>query len=216
MNQKAYMKAVSRQLTYTKTQKKEIIRQLESDIRTAMEQGETLEQVCGRMGTPKEVAKEFNENLPETELKRAKRGKTLRITTAAICIFLVLGLTGYWLFPKPIPLEESSVFEETQLEAKALAVISALDAEDYDTLQSEYADESMVSYLTREAMEQPKKTIAAEWGDQSSIGNTYITGIRQRGKEYAVVQINVGYENANVTYTLSFSPQYKLIGLYMR
>lgn len=216
MNQKTYVKAVGRQLKCSKAQKREIIRQLESDISAAMEQGETLEQACNRMGTPKELAAEFNENMSEEELKKAKKEKAFKITAVIMGIFLVLGLAGYWLFPKPIPIEQSTVFEEEQLENQTIAVISALDEKNYEALQSEYAEEILKPYLTEEAMEQTKESIGSNWGKQVSLGNKYIAEIHQGWTKYAVVQINVGYENANVTYTLSFSPEYKLIGLYMR
>lgn len=216
MNQKTYVKAVSRQLKCSKAQKKEIKKQLESDISAALEQGETLEQVCSRMGTPKELAGEFNENLSEEELKQARRGKFYRITAVIMGIFLVLGLVGYWMLPKSIPIEQSTVFKEEQLENQTIKVISALDEKNYEVLQSEYADEIMKPYLTEEAMEQTKETIGNDWGKQVSLGNKYIAEIHQGWTKYAVVQINVGYENANVTYTLSFNTEYRLIGLYMK
>lgn len=216
MNKKTYVKAVGRQLKCSKAQKKEIQKQLESDISAALEQGETLEQVCSRMGTPKELAGEFNENLSEEELKQARRGKFYRITAVIIGFFLVLGLAGYWLLPKSIPIEQSTIFEEEQLENQTIEVISALDEKNYEALQSEYAAEIMKPYLTEEAMEQTKETIGSNWGKQVSLGNKYIAEIHQGWTKYAVVQINVGYENANVTYTLSFNTEYQLIGLYMK
>lgn len=216
MDQKTYIKEVSRQLKCSKSKKREIEKQLESDILTAIERGETLDQICSRMGAPKELAKEFNENLPAEELKKAKRKKIYTIIAVIAGIFILLGILGYWLFPKPIPIEKSPFFDKEQLEIRVIEVVLALDAGDYEVLQSEYAEEVMIPYLTKEAMEQVKKNIGDEWGKQISFGNTYMMGIRQRGEEYVVVQVNVAYENANVTYTLSFNPEYKLIGLYMR
>lgn len=216
MNQKAYAKAVGRQLKCSKAQKKEIMKQLESDIGAALEQGETLEQVCSRMGTPKELAGEFNENLSEEERKQAKKEKAIKITVIIMGIFLVLGLLGYWLFPKPIPIEQSTVFEEEQLKNQTIEVVSALDAKNYEALQSEYADEILKSYLTEEDMEQTKETIGKNWGKQVSLGNQYMTEIHQGWTRYAIVQINVGYENTNVTYTFTFNTEYRLIGLYMK
>ena len=70
----------------------------------------------------------------------------------------------------------------------------------------------MKAHLSREAMEQAKRSIGDDWGRQISLGNVYMTGIRQKGEEFVAVQVNVGYENANVTYTLSFDTEYKFIG----
>lgn len=59
-------------------------------------------------------------------------------------------------------------------------------------------------------------TIGDDWGPQVSIGKKYIAEVHQGWNQYATVQINIGYENANVTYTLSFDDEYRLIGLYMK
>lgn len=216
MDQKAYIKEVSKYLKCSASKKKEIEKQLESDILTAMEKGEDFTQICGRMGTPKELAGEFNENLSEEELKGAKRKKAYRMIAVIAGILAVLGIMGYWLIPKPISIEENPVFDKERIEIRAKAVILALDMGDYETLQSEYAQEKMKPHLSREAMEQAKRNIGDDWGRQISLGNVYMTGIRQKGEEYVAVQVNVGYENANVTYTLSFDTEYKLIGLYMK
>lgn len=216
MDQKAYIKEVSKYLKCSASKKKDIVKQLESDILTAMEKGEAFDQICGRMGTPKELAGEFNENLSAEELKKAKKGKICKIIAVIAGLLVLLGILGYWLLPKPISIEENSVFDKERLEIRAKAVILALDMGDYETLQSEYAVEKMKPHLSREVMEQAKKTISDEWGRQISLGNVYMTGIKQRGEEYVAVQVNVGYENANVTYTLSFDTEYKLIGLYMK
>lgn len=216
MNQKTYIKAVCRKLKCTRTKKKEIEKQLESDISMALENGETMEEICQRMGTPKEAAEEFNENLSEQELRKAKRTKVCGITAIVIGIVFFLCLSGYWVMPKSAAISESRIFEEDRLETKTLAVILALDAKDYDALQTQYAEEKMKPYLTEEIMEQAKNNISDDWGKQVSIGKAYMAEITQMGKKYATVQVNVHYENADVTYTISFDSDYKLSGLYMK
>lgn len=216
MNQKTYIKAVCRKLKCTRAKKKEIEKQLESDISMALENGETMEEICRRMGTPKEAAAEFNENLSEQELRKAKRVKLCGITAIVIGIVFLLCLSGYWVMPKSAAISESRIFEEDQLETETHAVILALDAKDYEVLQTQYAEEKMKPYLTEEIMEQAKNNISDDWGKQVSIGKAYMAEITQMGKKYATVQVNVHYENADVTYTISFDSDYKLSGLYMK
>lgn len=216
MNQKTYIKAVCRKLKCTRAKKKEIEKQLESDISMALENGETMEEICRRMGTPKEAAEEFNENLSEQEIRKAKRVKLCGITAIVIGIVFLLCLSGYWVMPKSAAISESRIFEEDQLETKTLAVILALDAKDYEVLQTQYAEEKMKPYLTEEIMEQAKNNISDDWGKQVSIGKAYMAEITQMGKKYATVQVNVHYENADVIYTISFDSDYKLSGLYMK
>lgn len=216
MNQKAYIKAVCKKIKCTGKKKKELAKQLESDITSALEQGETMEQICARMGTPKELAAEFNENMSEQELKSAKRNKIIKIVGIIVAVLLVLILLGYWMLPKTTPLEDSTTFDSEQVEISAVAVVMALNAEDYDALQKNYAAEIMKPYLTEEYMEQTKAKFNIDWKGAVSFGNAYMVEVSQQGKTYALVQLVVGYGQDNVTYTISFDEDYKLIGLYMK
>jgi hypothetical protein len=216
MNQKTYIKKVCKQLKCTRTKRIEIAKQLESDITSAMANGETMEQIVERMGAPKDIAAEFNENLSEEEIKRAKRAKKITIAGIIVVVLLILGLLGYWAVPKSKPLEESSIFDVEQVESKSMAVILALNMEDYDALQEEYADENMKPILTKEYMDNVKAGFDLDWKSNVSYGNAYAVEVSQLGKIYAVVQMTVGYGENNVTYTLSFDSDYKLAGLYMK
>lgn len=216
MNQKTYIQAVCKQLKCTKAKKQEIAKQLESDISSAMENGETLEQICDRMGSPKEAAAEFNENLSEGEKKKAKKSKKIMIAGIVSGVVLVFALLGYWAFPRSKPIEESKVFDAEQVEIQSMAVILAFNMEDYDTLQGEYADKTMKSVLTKEQMDSVKSGFEVDWKSDVSFGNSYAVEVKQMGKTYATVQMTVTYGEKNVTYTLSFDPDYKLAGFYMK
>ena len=79
MNKESYVKAVAKRLTCSKARQAEFVRDLESDIAAALSAGETWEQVESRMGDPRQVAQEFNEDLSEAERaagKKRKRTKT--------------------------------------------------------------------------------------------------------------------------------------------
>ena len=65
MNKESYVKAVAKRLTCSKARQAEFVRDLESDIAAALSAGETWEQVESRMGDPRQVAQEFNEDLSE-------------------------------------------------------------------------------------------------------------------------------------------------------
>ena len=216
MERKAYIKAVCRQLKCTKEKKQEIARQLESDISSAIENGETMEQICQRMGLPKEVAAEFNENMSEEEINKVKKKKRLCIVGIVIGVLLVLGLLGYWIFPKTKPIEESTIFDSEQIESQSIAVILALNMEDYETLQEDYATDEVKSFLTKEQMDMAKANFDVDWKENVSFGNAYIVEVKQMGKVYALTQMTVGYGDKSVTYTLTFDSEYKLAGVYMR
>ena len=216
MNQKTYIQKVYRQLRCTKAKKREIAKQLESDISSAIENGENMEQICERMGSPQEVAADFNENLSEEEKKKAKRNKRITIAGIIIVVVLFLGLLGYLALPKSKPIAESTIFDAEQVEVQSVAVILAFNMEDYDTLQKDYADEAMQSVLTKEKMDSVRADFDVDWNSDVSFGNIYAVEYSQMGKIYATVQMTVTYGEKNVTYTLSFDPDYKLAGFYMK
>lgn len=216
MNQKTYIDAVCRHLKCTKGKKKEIARQLESDIASAAEHGETIDEICERMGSAKEVAAEFNENMPEKELKKVKKNRILTIIGIVVVILLGIGLLAYWMYPKTKTIEESKVFTQEQVEEKAMAVVMALYTEDYDILQNEYASEVMKTFVTKENMDAAKTQLDVDWKAAIGFGNSYAAVVHQYGKEYAVTEMTVTYGEDSVIYVITFNSDYKLEGLYMR
>ncbi len=155
----------------------------------------------------------------EKEEKRDKKSKKKIVgIVIGIVLIVVVGLCllANFLVPRTSEIEESEIFNADEVEIKSMAVIFALNAEDYDTLQTEYANEEMKSFLTKETIDEAKKTIDADWDGAVSFGAAEVMEVRQMGKTYATVQFPVSYGEDTVTYTLSFDEEYKLAGLYMK
>lgn len=123
MNKQRYIKTIIRKLKCSNQKKKEIKRELEADIQGGLENGEEWQQIEERMGNPYSQATEFNENLPETELKAFKRIKRIKILFAII-IILGLIVTGiYSLIPKTYEIDNSSTFDKDTVISQAETVI---------------------------------------------------------------------------------------------
>lgn len=212
---KAYINQIIKKLQCSKSQKKEIEKQLEADILAAEQQGEDLEDIKKRMGVPAEIAEEFNSNFSETEKKRYKKEKRIKHWSFAGIVLFILFAGIYWVFPKSVPIEESKIFHEEEVIAKAEAMIQLVNAEDYKALQDN-AEEKIRSAITKETFQQAKEMIASDLGEFLAFGNSYLVEIRQMGKRSAVIQINTSYEKASITYTLSFDEDMRLSGLYMK
>ena len=213
MNKESYVKAVAKRLTCSKARQAEFVRDLESDIAAALSAGETWEQVESRMGDPRQVAQEFNEDLYEAERaagKKRKRTKTIAIVAAvAVVMVAIIGAATWWVSPKTAPAGQSSHQTEQQ-------VIALLDAGDYETLQSMSIDEMKVG-LNAEMMEQAREiTVPGDWGAFESFGNAYATEISQSGQVFDVVEVVAVYEKATVTYGISFLNGEELAGIRMR
>ena len=69
MNKKKYIRLVLKKLKCSGQKKNEIKKELESDIVSAEESGEALDEIMARMGTPNSLAAEFNDNFSPEELK---------------------------------------------------------------------------------------------------------------------------------------------------
>lgn len=215
MSAEKYVDSVVRKVRCGREKKKEIRRQLLSDITAACEEGESLESIIGRMGSAAEAAEEFNQNLLEAEQKRYRREKRWKIF-GCIAVVLVLLLSGiYWFLPKTYELSKGGYFDGETVEARMQEVIAELDRGDYEAMQAK-ATEEMKPMLTAEYMESARGTVSDDWGTLEAYGTVYAVQVKQQRKRYAVGQITVGYENVSVTYTLTFDEDMKLAGLYIR
>ena len=151
MNERQYVDAVARKIKCDRKKKKEIKKQLLTDIHMRTEQGEGLEEILSRMGTPREIADGFNETISVEEQKRYTRNKVLMVAAPVIGVLLCLILAVYWIFPKSADISQSKYFNREQVEAAMKETVELLDEEDYDALQ-ENAIPQMQTLLSAEKM----------------------------------------------------------------
>lgn len=217
MQQEEYIKAVIRKLECPAQKKTEIERELISDIQTALNNGEDWDAIQERMGTPEQMAEEFNENLSPEDINKKKRKNGWIVAGTIIGILVILGAVAIWTMPKSYDLEKSEIFEETIVLERTDEIIALLDKEDYTALQ-EYADEKMKTFFQGDApaMTEAKATLGDELGENQGCTSQYLTELRQGGKRYAMIQVVVQYENRSVTYTITYDKDMKLSGLYMK
>ena len=136
MNQQAYVKRIAKSLICSKARRDEFVRDIESDIKAALAAGEPWEQIEARMGDPRQVAREFNENLSETELAAGKRRKRNKIAIVVVGIVLAviaaLALAAWWFLPQQHSAGQSIGLDEQTIVAQAEDVIEVLNADDFD------------------------------------------------------------------------------------
>ena len=90
-----------------------------------------------------------------------------------------------------------------------------LDNGDYDGLRKMAVDK-LAPMINEEEMEHARDNLAEDWGKLLNYGSIYMVESVQRGQHSAVVQMSISYENASVTYTISFDKNMKLNGLWMK
>ena len=215
MNQEQYIKAILKKLKCGSEKKKEIRKELESDIAGALEAGETMEEIMKRMGDASFVASEFNNNFSEKELVKAKQKKILIITTSILIALIVIFAIGFWAIPKSYPLDKNGTYTEEEVIEQAKTIIGYFNAEDYDSLAAS-STTRLKQYMTQQGLEGAKSYISDDWGAFLAFGNAYTCEVIQMGNSSIVVQITTTYENTAVTYTLTFDQNLDLAGFYMK
>ena len=153
MNQEKYVIAVLKKLKCSGSKKKEIRKELESDIAAALENGESLEEIMARMGSPASLAGEFNDNFSKEEITAFKRRKGLGIAGVIIGILVVLLLLGFYMIPKNYPMGKSGLYTEEEVTERTKTVISYFDEGDYEAIQEMCFSKSMEQAMTEEKLE---------------------------------------------------------------
>lgn len=209
MNQRSYVKAVSKRLACSKARQVEFVGDLESDIAAALDAGESWEQIERRMGDPRQVASEFNEDLPESELvagKKRKRTKIIVIVAASlVAVAVVIAAAVWWVTPHQGPVTQVTDAESVPVVVQAQTIVEMFDDRDYDGMRA-IAGEEGAATLTDQLLDNAHKTIAdGDWGAFESYGNIYTAEATQMGMSFQSVSMVAVYENVVITYTITFN-----------
>lgn len=215
MNENQYVNAVARKIRCSGKRKKEIKRQLLTDIHMRMEQGEMLPEIISQMGTVQEIAAGFNESISPDEQKKYRRNKVLKIVIPIVAVLVLLAAFALWILPRGYTIEQSEYFNEEQVEAAMKETVELLDAEAYDELK-ENAIPQMYPFLNKEEIGKIKGTLSDDWGERQKFGTVYMQELVQGNTHLVVGEITVVYKNVTVTYRLSYDKDMRLAGLYVR
>lgn len=219
MNQQAYVKTVAKNLACSKVRRDEFVHDIESDINAALSSGESWANVEQRMGDPRQVAREFNENLSEAELaagKKRRRNKIIAIVIGiALVVIVALALTAWWFLPQQHTAGQNIGLNEQAVVAQAQEVVEILNADDFAALEAISID-AMSDPGSEQAIKDAQDLISTDWGEFKSFSNAYSAEIVQAGQVGEVVEIGAIYENVSVTFTIFFNEDMQVTGLYMK
>lgn len=100
-----YIKQIEKELHLSRKDKKEVVRDLNEIFSSALEHGETAQQVIERLGTPKEYADSIAEQFGVNNRKRRKMVGGIAVITAAALLVAVLIIWSPVIFQRgnPIP-----------------------------------------------------------------------------------------------------------------
>lgn len=160
---KKYVQKIVKKLNCSKKKREEIGKQLSSEIETSIEMGESMEEIIKRMGTPEEIAEEFNSSFSKEEQKKHRKEKWGHRIAIAWAVVMVLIVGIYWAFPKNIPIKESKRFQKEAVQTQAEQVVKLLNEDDYETLEA-MSDEQVQSVMNEETMGKAKENFGTDWG----------------------------------------------------
>lgn len=215
MTKKKYLSKVLRGIKCSRKTKKDIQKQLETDIEMRLNEGEELENILEQMGTYKEVAESFNENMSDIEKKAYKRNIVLGILGLVVGFIIVVAIVVNAIIPKTYDIKDSIYFDEMQVEEQVIECIELFDQENSQELQAQ-SIESMQSYFAEDMIGEIKSQLSDDWGNQNSFGTVYMSELVQSNQHYVVTEVTVAYDNVTVTYRITFDTDMKLAGIYIR
>ena len=217
-----YLKNVMKKITTTRKKKTLIEKELRSEIDSALENGETWEEIEKRMGTPSEVSHEFMENLPESKSKKpviilSILAGCIVIAAVVLCICLPKNKSEDKSKATPTSSSQFAGYDMNEIEERTKQIILLINDEDYEQLLNKYcADVLKSNDSMSDSLASAKKSIVDSGGDYKNKFKKLSTTEMTDPTDYLVYIVEAEYEHKNVIYTLSFDKKNMLIGLYMR
>ena len=142
----------------------------------------------------------------QTEEQKKKRIRNIIITAVVLVIATV---ACYFAMPKNKELSQSSIFDQTEVEALAEQVVGYINEENFDGLK-DMSVEDMSSIMNKERMDEAKARVSEDWGEFKDIKDITTTEVTQRGVTAAVAYVSAEYENAEIHFTFAFNEDMKL------
>jgi len=136
-----------------------------------------------------------------------KRKASLLIGIAVLCLALVTGCGST---------ELSDKFDRAEVESSAKEVIQLVNAKDGEAIRA-MGTTAVKEALTDEQMK-PVYAMVDEAGEFKDVKDIVVVGQtdKKTKTEYAVAVAKAEYENKTLTYTISFTTDMKLAGLYVK
>lgn len=208
MNKKEYVKKVLKRIPLQKNDKTRLEEDLLQDILSAMEDGESWENIQKRMGTPEQVAQEYCMQIGCSMKKRRKWPWIL-------LGIIIVAAVGIWvLIPKNYPLQSSKYFDEKEVETWNKAVVENISNKNIDKILSNSSEA-----FRNEVSEDELLTYFEDMNTGKFVRISQIESVENRSLlqgTFAVSEVTAQYYNRSVIYLISFDTDGKLAGLYMR
>ncbi len=219
MEQNSFLKTVAKNLHCSRRKKKEICKDIQSDIEVALQNGESWADIETRMGTPREIAKEFNENMPPKELQNTRKRRIAFIIIIAVFLLAAVAIkisVDQFNEPKIEEFGSSGLFQEDAVDQKVEEIVILVGADRLEELLNDYSTADLSGGITADALRELKKLLNPPWGNYQKITSSYYFEVISPGKIWTIADVVALYDNCTISYRLTFTPEMKLDGIYMK
>lgn len=215
MTPEQYVKEVGKLLKCRASKKREVKKQLLSEINGAVSKGEKLDDVLDRMGIPWDYANRYNDRFDRAEWKAAKREKAWKTWGIVLLVLAAVLAAVYRNLPRWSDISGSTAFQKEQIEAQAEEIIRLYSGNDFAAVSAR-VNGDMRQILSEETLRYTKSGMKEDFGELLALETVYVSEAEQNGRKYAVIQTSVSYQNMSVTYTITFDDEMKIAGFHVK
>ena len=213
MTEQQFLRQIKRLLHCKADKKREILRQLESDIASAKEGGKSWEE----WGTPEQFVSEFNE-----DGRGIQKGKRILIGSVAVLVLFACVAVGVWLAHLHEKNGEQQLAKnvETQKIEKIPDVVREAITDFSDDAYEKFiarCDAKMQAAFSKKNWEDAQKIASSQMIEKAENEKLLsVTQTTQAGWDLKVYQVAVDYGKRQIVYTISLDTENLIAGFYFK
>ena len=207
MTEQQFLRQIKRLLHCKADKKREILRQLESDIASAKEGGKSWEEIRQEWGTPEQFVSEFNE-----DGRSIQKGKRIFACVAA----------GVWFAHSHEKNSGQQLTKnvETQKIEKIPDVVREVITDFSDGAYEKFiarCDAKMQAAFSKKNWEDAQKIASSQMIEKAENEKLLsVTQTTQAGQNLKVYQVAVDYGKRQIVYTISLDTENLIAGFYFK
>lgn len=214
MTEQQFLRQIKRLLHCKGDKKREILRQLESDIASAKEGGKSWEEIRQEWGTPEQFVSEFNE-----DGRDIKKGKRILIGSVAVLVLFACVAAGVWFAHSHEKNGGQQLTKNVETQKIPDVVREAI---------TDFSDDAYEKFITRCDAKMQAAFSKKNWEDAQKIASSQmiekaenekllsVTQTTQAGWDLKVYQVAVEYGKRQIVYTISLDTENLIAGFYFK
>ena len=214
MTEQQFLRQIKRLLHCKADKKREILRQLESDIASAKEGGKSWEEIRQEWGTPEQFVSEFNE-----DGRDIKKGKRILIGSVAVLVLFACVAAGVWFAHSHEKNGEQQLTKNVETQKIPDVVREAI---------TDFSDDAYEKFIARCDAKMQAAFSKKNWEDAQKIASSQmiekaenekllsVTQTTQAGWDLKVYQVAVEYGKRQIVYTITLDTENLIAGFYFK